>query len=250
MSATGNPRPYRSQDDTSGNGVAFTARTLTAYLSKWDYDFEPQAFLNTYLADAAASNGNFAEAAATQMAKEYLDQITTSTLYSGVYNASGSTAAAICTGWGTIIADEITATNLTATTTTAPSGSNCVTQVETVINSCPAWMKSKELVVYVSHTTFEYFLQHYRTLNSYSFQPSATGEYRIDNRNAKIIPCDFMGSSARIIVTVPGNFVFGTNVESIQVAASQRRDIIECRPMFHAGCQIADLAALKVSSQA
>ena len=117
LSAVGGPRPYRAQDDTSGNGVAFTDRTLTAYNSKWDYDFDPEEFRNTYLALPAETRGAFAQEAANQLAKEYLAGIYSSTLWLGVRNGAGTAAADICNGWGKIIADEITATALTPVAT-------------------------------------------------------------------------------------------------------------------------------------
>ena len=50
INATGGPIPYRAQDDTAGNGVEFTDRTLTVYQSKWDFDYDPEKYRNTYLA--------------------------------------------------------------------------------------------------------------------------------------------------------------------------------------------------------
>jgi hypothetical protein len=78
LSAVGGPRPYRAVDDIAGNGVKFTDRTLTVYNSKWDYDFDPEEFRNTYLANDPQVP--FAQAAAEQVAKEYLAGIQTSTL--------------------------------------------------------------------------------------------------------------------------------------------------------------------------
>jgi hypothetical protein len=110
LSAVGGPRPYRAVDDIAGNGVKFTDRTLTVYNSKWDYDFDPEEFRNTYLANDPQVP--FAQAAAEQLAKEYLAGIQTSTLYLGVRNAAGTGAVDICDGWGTIIAAAIVATTL------------------------------------------------------------------------------------------------------------------------------------------
>jgi hypothetical protein len=59
-----------------------------------------------------------------------------------------------------------------------------------------------------------------------------------------------MGTSSRLIATLPDNLVFGTDVERVQVAASQRRNIIEVRLMMPIGTQIQDLDAILVNDQA
>ena len=72
----------------------------------------------------------------------------------------------------------------------------------------------------------------------------------MDGFNAVIRPVGFMNSSSRLVATVDGNLVFGTDSEQIQIAASMRRNIIETRPMMPVGCQIQDLDALIINDQA
>lgn len=251
LSATGGPRPYRGQDDASGNGVKYTDRTLTVHNSKWDHDFDPEEFRNTYLS-AGVTDMSFAQAANEQIAKEYLDSLIKNVLYLGSYNAAGSTAAAIATGWGTLIATEITGTNLTPVTTAALTTSNTVGAIESVVEAAPAHMRDSEegIIVYVSYSSFDKYTKNYRTLNGYGFAASVLGDYKMDNKNAVIRPVAWMGTSSRIIATVPNNLVFGTDVENIKVSASVRRNIIESRPMMAAGCQIADLDCLIVNDLA
>lgn len=249
ISATGNPRPYRAQDDTSGNGVKYTDRTLTVYNSKWDYDFDPEEYRNTYLGEGVHNMG-FAQAAANQIAKEYLDAILTNTLWFGEYNAAGTTAAAICDGWGTIIADEITATNLTPVATGEITDSNAVASLELMVESAPAYMRDSNdaMILYVPYHIFDKYTKNYRTLNGFGFNQSMTGDYKLDNKNAIIRPVAWIpASSGRVMLTLSGNPVFGTDIENITVAASQRRNIIEARPMMAAGCQFKDLDVLVVN---
>lgn len=250
IGAEGEPRPYAAADHTNGNGVAITDRILTAYLSKWDYDFDPEEFRNTYLANLAKMKGNFVSEAAAQIAKEYLDKIYRNTLYLGVRNGTGTTAAAICDGWGTIIAAEITAENLTAVATGALSSSNAVTKVEQHYDAFPAWMKEVDAIIYCSRNNFSNYARHYRTLNGFKADIVSTNDIRIDNTNTILRAAGFMGTSGRLIGTVAGNLVFGTDVESVKVAASVRRNIVEARPMMNVGCQIKDLAAIVVNDQA
>lgn len=254
LSAVGNPRPYRSQDDTSGNGMKWTDRTLTVNQSKWDMDFDPEEHRNKYLNDGTIDPAKmpFWKYCVDQFSKEYLAQINDNAAYLGSYNASGSTAAAIATGWGTIIAAEITATNLTAVVTGAVTSSNAVEKVELVVKDAQVkpWMRKKGIIVYVSFATFDKFVERYRTLNGYQYMPSVNGEYKIDGVNAVLKPVSWMGTSSRIIATVAGNLTVGVDKDNVMVAATARRNIIEARPMFPVGFQIADLDAIVVNDQA
>jgi hypothetical protein len=250
LSAVGGPQPYSAADSATGNGVKFTDRTLTAYLSKWDSDFDPEQFRNTYLANARDGQAPFADEASAQICKEYLDSIYRSVLWSGVRNGAGTAVADIATGWGTLIAAEITATTLTPVATGALTNVNAVTKFELVAEAAPIWMQEQGFVILCSFASFRKYVQHYRTLNGFQLKPNLLNDYPMDGFNAVIRPVGFMGSSSRLVATVDGNLVFGTDVESIQIAASMRRNIIETRPMMSVGCQIQDLDALLVNDQA
>ena len=247
LSASGNPRPY-SAADSVGNGAAFTDRTLTVYNSKWDYDLDPEQYRNSYL--AVQEKNPYYQFILNQVAKEYLSQLNDSTLYLGSYSAAGTTAAAIATGWGTLLAAEITATNITPVTGAAITSSNAVAQVELVADAAPAWMKSREAVMFCSWGTFEKYRTNYRASFGFSFNKNESGHYKVDGKNIRLQPVSWMRTSQRLILTIPGNLIIGTDLEGVEVAASMRRNIIEVRQMMGVGMQIADLDALVVNDQA
>jgi hypothetical protein len=252
LSAAGAPRPYSAADNTTSNGVQYSDRVLTVYNSKWDHDFDPEEYRNTYLGDGV-TDMSFAQAATNQIAKEYLDSIIRNTLWLGSHNAGGSTPAAICTGWGTLIAAEIVALTLTPVATGVVTVSNAVESFEAVAEAVPVHMRDNEdgIIEYCSYAMFDFYTKNYRNLNGFGFSPSVTGDYKMDNKNVIIRPVPWIpASSQRIVATVAGNLVFGTDVENIRVAASVRRNIIESRPMMAAGCQIQDLDVLVVNDQA
>lgn len=264
LEVQGGPRPYRSQDDTSGNDPLFTDRTLTVYNSKWDFDLDPEDFRNKYLLLAKQGKLNptevpFYEFILQYYAKAYLAHLNDSVVYAGSYNASGSTVASIATGFGTMIAAEITATNLTAYATGALTSSNAVTKVEEMIDSLPAWQKKAGFKVLVSYATLSKYRTHYRTLNGFAFNPTlGNGEYTIDAYPGSVIKaCSWMGSSARIIIVpnmgsdfMSANLHMGMNAAKTTLAVSQRRNVMECRMMVPIGLQIADLSKIWVNDQA
>lgn len=247
LSAAGNPRPYSAADALT-NGATFTDRVLTAYQSKWDYDFDAEEFRNTYLANDPGAP--FYEAALDQVSSEFLDQLLRLTIYSGIRNAAGTGAADICNGWGKIIADEITATTLSPVVTGAITDANGVDKFELMVTNVPSWMREKGFIIYCSYAKFDNYRKHYRTSFNFQFDKNAEGRYKLDNVNAEIRPVAWMGTSSRLIATVENNLVFGTDIERVQVAASQRRNIIEVRNMMPAGTQIQDLGAIVVNDQA
>lgn len=250
LSAKGNVRPYRSDDDATGNGAKYTDRTLTAYQGKFDFDFDFEDFRNTYLAQKALNGGMMYEEALNHLINNYLSQIISDTLYLGVRDSNGTTAAALADGWGTIIAAEIVGGGITPVVTGAISSSNAEAKVKETVRSLHPKFRGMNKVTYVSWGVFDKYCDSYATNHGFQYQPSATGEYRIDNVNSILKPVDWMGDSSRIITTVPNNFVFGTDAERVAVYATPDRNISKTRLMMPVGCEIQDLDIIAVNDQA
>lgn len=250
VSVSGGPRPYRAQDDTT-TPVAVTDRTLTVNQSKWDYDVDPEKFRNTYLAKWKPGAPSFAEWIMQVVAEEYLSSINTNVVYLGSYNAAGTTPASIATGFGTIIAAEIAATNLTAQTTTAiTDGASALAAVDVITAAAPSWMREMGYRIFCSYASFDWYAKGYAAAFGYQFKPDLLNRYPVNNQNAYLQPVSWMGTSGRLIATIDNNLCMGTDGDSVAVAASSRRNIIEVRQMMPIGFQIADLDALIVSSNA
>lgn len=248
MSAVGVPQPYRVNDDSGVQGVQMTDRTLLVYQSKWDYDVDPEAWRNTYLAND--EENPYYQFILNQIAKEYLAQLNDITIYNGVYNAAGVTPVDIATGWGSIIAAEILAGNLVPVVTGVITAANAVTAVETLAAGAPTWMKEKQTTIFCSWQVFEFYKVHYRSAFGFSFQKRENGEYMVDGyANMRLKPVSWMGTSQRLILTAHGNLIVGTDADSVSVHASTRRNLIEVRQMMPIGLQIADLEALVVNEQ-
>ena len=247
LSAVGNPRPYTAADALT-TGPKFTDRVLTAYQSKWDYDFDSEEFRNTYLANDPQMP--FYQAALEHVSAAFLDEVTRNTLYLGSRSGAGTTAAAIATGWGTDIAALITATTLTPIATGAISDTTGVDKFELMVAGVPTWMREKGFIIYCSYAKFDNFRKDYRTRYGFNFDKNVIGKYSLDNLNVELRPVAWMGTSGRLIATVENNLVFGTDVERVSVAASTRRNIIEVRLMMPVGMGIQDTDAIFVNDVA
>lgn len=249
LTATGSPRPYRAQDDTT-TPVAIADRVLTVYQSKWDFDVDPEKWRNTYLARYKSGDQGFADYIINAVSEEYLKEINDNTVWLGIRDAAGTSAVDLADGWGTIIAAEIVATNITPVTTGAVTSSNAVAKVALVSAAVPAWMRTKGFRIFCSWAAFDNYATNYAATFGYQFNPDSLNSYRINNVNATLQPVSWLGTSGRLVATVDNNLIMGTDGESVQVAASMRRNIIEVREMMPIGFQIADLDAIVVNDQA
>lgn len=246
LSALGNPKPYTAADETTGNGAKFTDRILTVHQSKWDFDIDPEQYRNTYL--ASDSKAPFYQFILDQVAEEYQAAINDSVLLSGVYDAAGTTAAAIGNGIKTIMAAEVTATNKTAIAVGTIDATNAVTKVETFASAHQSWKREQSGVIFCSFATFDNYKKHYRTLNAFGFQPRQNGAYYLDGfKDIQLKGVSWMKTNGGLCSSFKNAFAFGTDGDRIQVAASTRRNIIEVRNMMPVGLQVSDLDLVEVS---
>lgn len=241
-------QPYRKQDDF--HALAAEDRILTAYQSKVDLELDAEDFRNTYLAELPEMP--FEQFSVAQAAKEFLASIQTNTLYSGVRNGAGTAAADVCDGWGTILAAEVTATNITETATGAITSANAVTKVELVADAQSAMMKEQGFIIYCSYDVLAKYRIHYRTLNGFGFNKNEVGQYKLDGQNGVLIPCSFMGTSQRLIATKRGNLVLGTDLDRMSMYPTPHLNLLQTRLMMPFGCQIRDIGAevLTINDQA
>ena len=251
LSSTGAPQPYRSQDDFAGNGAKYTDRTLTAYQSKWDFEFDNEDFRNTYLASKALQEKSLYAAALDFLSNKYKEHLKSKAFYSGVRNAIGVAPVDVANGWGTIIAAEILAGALVPIVTGVLTAADAVTKVEALLESAaiPTWLRELGGTIYCSYATFDKYCKHYRVLNTYGFKADLTGEYKIDNKNFSLKPVSWMGTSARLIVTLANNLVMGTDADRIEVYPTTHLNIIQTRLMMPVGFEIQDLEAIFVNDQ-
>lgn len=166
--------------------------------------------------------------------------------------------AVISTGWGKIIANEITAGNIAGAnliTTGAITASNAMTKIDAMVNGMTVAHRNLGGLIRVSPVVYANYLK----------EEKATFTAALDQRMGdgvktvygfpkwKIEQCTWMGSSNRIIATQKDNLVFGTNME---VDASKEAKTIETLHgtrsvvKWYQGCEIADLETLYVNDQA
>lgn len=125
-------------------------------------------------------------------------------------------ARAITQGIGKKLADAISGSLITPVTTGVTTSSNTYAACVAVYRDLDPVYKSTELInLYVSPTKYEQLQDNVETdiTKNFMIQEGLLTLPKTDKR-CKIIAAPFMAGSNRIIATPPGNFVFGTDLES------------------------------------
>lgn len=254
LSIIGGPRPYREQVDSAGNAIKFSDRLLTVYQSKWDFPpIDPEKYRGTYLAQVEEGRLDpnkipFYQYIVDQISKQYLAKINDEVVLDGVYNASGSTTAAIATGIGTLIDAD---TDIVPIVTGAITSSNAVDKVELMYDSAPSWMKEEgaESVIFCSHAVLALYRKHYRNLNGFAFDKNEKGEYTLDGTNCRLVARSWMGTSQRLILTAGDNLHCGMDTDSVEFYPTVRLNLLDVRVMLPIGFQYADSEAIFTNDQ-
>ncbi len=253
--------------DPNAEQMPFAEYVWSAEFEKLGDEINESVYLADYNADAAAwASGS------TYSANDFVN------FNEDIYEANTSTSAgesptthpakwdkrnaeSITTGLGTIIATEITATNITPVTTGAVSSSTAYGDFQDVWRNLPTALQKKSMnpTIFCSYDVFEKYVDNVETLfgnGNLEELPEMNGGdvyLRKTARRCKIVPCTWMGSSQRIICTPKENLVMGTN------SLDDFNKIGKTVPNLHGftaickymlGFQIQDLAAISVNDQA
>jgi hypothetical protein len=155
-----------------------------------------------------------------------------------------------------IIADEITAGNISPVLTGAITSANAYTKVHDVYNAMTTAHKNAGGVIRVSYDVFQKFLEHEKTLYPNALdQNMGDGKKYIygSARKWEIKPATWMGNSQRIIVDMKGeNLCVGTNLAGIPGLSKTIETLHGFKSVakWTFGFQIADLSVFYCNNQA
>lgn len=166
--------------------------------------------------------------------------------------------AVISTGWGKIIADEITAGNIAGSnliTTGAITSSNAMTKVNAMVEGMTVAHRNLGGTVKVSPVVYANYLKEEKaTFTAALTQKMGDGPKTVYGfPKWSIEECSWMQSSNRIIATQKNNLAFGCNMEVDSAKAAKTIDTLHgTRSVvkWYQGCEIADLETLYVNDQA
>lgn len=160
----------------------------------------------------------------------------------------------ISAGWGTIIANEITASTITPIVTGAINNTNALAKIELMYNGMTVAHRNLGGTFKVSPSVYRAYIENERTV----YGPTATPDMGTGKKTVYGDPkwslelCTWMGTSQRIIATPKDNLVFGTYALGDEAKAAKvietlhgYRTVVKWRQ----GCEIADLEVLYVNEQ-
>jgi hypothetical protein len=252
FTASAGARPYRLQEDFTDtlNG---TDRTLEIKRAKMDFLIEPEKFRPTYLQNVRNGltdpNAIPYESFLMQMQLDkFLSEINNDVAYLGAYNGSGTTAAAIADGWGTILAALITATTITPETLGTINNTNAVAKFQQLYRTLPEPWRARQTVLNCSYDMYDKYRDNLPASANIMFigTNNPEGEEQLyllsSNKRCKIVPRTWMAGSNRVIITPEENLVmglgFGNDVPTIEIVPALSS--LKCRINYFTGFQIAD----------
>lgn len=253
-------KPYSPTFAVSDEDLVYTGRDLEVNLAKRELLIEPLKYRTTWMSEVMKPGTDpmdipFAQYVWEQVMARIAQEVNDNAIYSGVYNGAGTAAADIVTGFGTLIAAEITATNLTPVVTGAITNVNAVSKLELMMKAMPVAYRNKGFNLYVSYDVADKYNEDYREKYKKYVEMNENGYYYIDNTNRKvqIIPATWMGASQRVIATPKENLLVGTDEMADwtgRITTAPDIWTLKAGIAFEIGCQIRDLGAIKVNDQA
>lgn len=242
----------------TSNALAFGSRTLKVRGMKVDLQLVPEVLQKTWLGKMKSPQDvmdmPFEAFVMDYIAQKVRENIWTKALYLGVYNAAGTTPGATMNGWLKIIADAITATQITPVVTGATTATNVIDNIEAVYDSLGEAYKNGTGEIKVKPQIFDWYNRRYRGLygGNNNYEGMKKGRILLDGTNWEVVRDPGLGSSNRIIATPKANQVLGVSGPSMTFDFQKFDRSIKILGDFKAGVEFKEIhaRALAVNDQA
>jgi hypothetical protein len=208
----------------TSNAIVLGARVLKTRNWKVDLQIDPAALEKTWLGFTQAKGARQMNIPLEQfiiedLIKRIKKDIRVKALYKGVYNSGGTTTADILNGLLKLVTDELTAGNLTAIVTGAITSANVVDKLLLVHDGLGQEYKEVETVMPVNSQIFDWYTRKFSPiLNSNLIgaggmpsRENLINEMRLEGTNCVIKREVGLGTSQRLIVSIPQNRVIGVD---------------------------------------
>lgn len=245
--------------EPTANALAFGARTLKVRGIKVDLQLIPQVLEKTWLGKMKKPTDPlempFEKYILQYIGSKIKENLRLKAIYAGVYNGAGTTPATTMDGFLKLIADEITATNITPIVTGAITAVNVVDKLEQTYDGLGEAYKGVPTIMKVNPQIFDWYNRRYR------LDFGANQDYKGMDRNRRSLDgtmCEIvreagLGTSQRLMTSVKENFVYGVDSASGYTIDIQKFDrTLKILIDFKAGIQFKEIhaRALAVNDQA
>lgn len=253
-------QPYRLAFEPKNDVFSFGYRSLKPKMGKVDLVINPLEFRNTWLnrvmrAGIDSFDIPYEQFFWEQLALKLGSEINHQSVFAGVLNPAGNSTTDVATGFGKIIADEITASNLdNVVATGAITATNAVSKLESMAKALPAAYRKPDvrLKMYMSYAVSDLFLEDYRTRYGGVYDMEYIRKKLDGFQNIELVPAGWLNNSQRVILTPMENLVMGTDLISDLNKIEMVKDIRTLKLAIHfiLCYEIADLESIWVSDQA
>lgn len=156
----------------------------------------------------------FEELLIMKLAEAAMSNLRKKAIFKGVLNASGTTSTDLFNGLLTILAADITATNVPAAnvaTGAAITASNALDQFELVLDKVPSEYWMEDMVCLAAPENVRFYNKDYQATHGALPYNQEFEKVTLDGTSIEIIPEIGMAGSDRVIITPRGNAVFATD---------------------------------------
>jgi len=243
----------------TANALAFGARILKVRGIKVDLQLIPQVLEKTWLGKMKKATDPWDMPFEAFIMKYINSKITENlrlkAIYSGSYNAAGTTPGTTMDGFLELIADEITATNITPIVTGAITAANVVDKLELTYDGLGEAYKGVPTIMKVNPTIFDWYNRKYRVDfgTNQDYKGMSSKRRTLDGTMCELVREPGLGASQRVIASVKENFIYGVDSASGYSLDVQKFDrTLKILIDFKAGVQFAEINAnaLAVNDQA
>ena len=212
---------WRKQFDALPDAIEFKPRVLQTELAKVDLQMTPQEFEGTYLGMMRRTGQNQKDLPFEAYILDKVIQKLHTEMESAIWQgeaaaipAAGDDLDEVFDGYLKIIADAITASDITEFPTGALTNENIVEKVEDMWDALDPAMKRERVEVWMSYSNYVKYVQNYREDFGKYVGYDGQGAIKLDFGNAVLRPIAGMGNSNRVIITQPENFHYGLDAAS------------------------------------
>ncbi len=221
-------RRWNKSFEPVADAATHKPRVLKTVLNKVDFSVVPQDYEASYLGAMRQKGQNPADwpfqAYVMEKVMAKLQQEFETAVWQGV--AAGSPGAGdylreTFDGYLHIIADAITATDITAVATGSISISNIIDKLRLMWDAVSSVYKENGTDIFMSYTMYDLYRKAYK--DAYKIDPAYLQvtdsgyrgiEYELGNGNARIVPINGLAGSNRIIITPKENLTIGIDSAS------------------------------------
>ena len=255
-------KPYAAGGGFTATADALTlsARILNARRCSFDVEIVPLDLYNSWLGQIeGAPNGSPFDIPLEQfmmdsIMAQVVDDLETA-VWTGTYNASGTTPAATMSGILTLVTAAITALEIPAANVTAGAAltsSNAFDEFKLIRDKIDPAYRNKEMFCLCSVAAKDKYLTDYQATLGATPYNSNYDQIYLEGTRAQIIAVPGMGTSSRVLVTPKENLVYGFDVDGPQsnLVTQEFNRTIKVMGDFRAGVEFRDGQAIWCNNQA